>query len=398
MILTDFARFLNPALTYVKNHGQNQIRPGSFVQNFNPVDFFNSSMPSVPLKPLKIGNVDIGFPIVQAALSGYSDWPMRVIARRLGAPYTICEVMLDEFLVNLKERKRTSHFLHISDEEHPVGGQLMGAEPEQFALGAMKLVAAGFDVIDINFGCPVKKVLGRCRGGFHLSQPEVALEIIRRTRESVPDEIPVTVKMRRGIDDTDESRDHFFEILDGAFAIGVDAITVHGRTVKQRYVGPSKWEFLTELKRHVGDKVILGSGDLFTAQDCLDMIQETGVDGVTVARGAIGNPWIFNQARALADGQPLPDPPSLFEQREIMREHYVLAESLYGEQRVGQLMRKFGIKYSILHPQHAEVRAGFVRIKNRREWEAALEKFYGEDLPGVHPNGRLHKAQGSCAS
>ncbi len=355
-------------------------------------------MPSVPLKPLKIGNVDIGFPIVQAALSGYSDWPMRVIARRLGAPYTICEVMLDEFLVNLKERKRTSHFLHISDEEHPVGGQLMGAEPEQFALGAMKLVAAGFDVIDINFGCPVKKVLGRCRGGFHLSQPEVALEIIRRTRESVPDEIPVTVKMRRGIDDTDESRDHFFEILDGAFAIGVDAITVHGRTVKQRYVGPSKWEFLTELKRHVGDKVILGSGDLFTAQDCLDMIQETGVDGVTVARGAIGNPWIFNQARALADGQPLPDPPSLFEQREIMREHYVLAESLYGEQRVGQLMRKFGIKYSILHPQHAEVRAGFVRIKNRREWEAALEKFYGEDLPGVHPNGRMHKAQGSCAS
>lgn len=355
-------------------------------------------MQSTKLKPLKIGDVEIGFPVVQAALSGYSDWPMRVIARRLGAPYTICEVMLDEFLVNLKERKRTSHFLHISDEEHPVGGQLMGAEPEQFALGALKLVEAGFDVIDINFGCPVKKVLGRCRGGFHLGQPEVALEIIRQTRENVPAEIPVTVKMRRGIDDTIESCDKFFEILDGAFDIGVAAITVHGRTVTQRYVGPSKWEFLKSLKQHVGDKVILGSGDLFTAQDCLDMIEETGVDGVTVARGSIGNPWIFSQARALAEGRPLPDPPSLLEQREVMREHYVLAESLYGESRVGPLMRKFGIKYSILHPDHEAVRALFVRIRTRSEWESVLDKFYSQDIPGCHPDGRMHKAQGSCAS
>ena len=348
------------------------------------------------LKPLKIGNVEIGFPIVQAALSGYSDWPMRVIARRLGAPYTICEVMLDEFLVNLKERKRTSHFLHISDEEHPVGGQLMGAIPEQFAKGAVKLCQAGFDIIDINFGCPVKKVLGRCRGGFHLSQPDVALDIVKRTRDAVPDEIPVTVKMRRGIDDTQESRDHFFEILDGAFAIGVAAITVHGRTVKQRYVGPSRWEFLAEVKQHIGDKLLLGSGDLFTAQDCLDMIEQTGVDGVTVARGAIGNPWIFGQVAALAAGEPLPDPPSLLEQREIILEHYCLAESLYGEKRVGQLMRKFGIKYSILHPQHDEVRAAFVKVKHREQWEAVLAQFYCEDLPGVHPNGRMHKAQGSC--
>ena len=125
------------------------------------------------LKNLSIGNVDVGFPVVQAALSGYSDSPMRTLARRLGASYSVCEVMLDQFLVAVKQRKKTRHFLHIRDEEHPVGGQLMGAEPEQFAAGAMKLVEAGFDVIDINFGCPVKKVLGRCRGGFHLSQPEV---------------------------------------------------------------------------------------------------------------------------------------------------------------------------------------------------------------------------------
>ncbi len=348
------------------------------------------------LRPLQLGSVHIGFPVVQAALSGYSDWPMRVIARRLGAPYTLCEVMLDQFLVQLKPRKRTSHFLHLSDEEHPVGGQLMGAEPEQFAAGAEKLVQAGFDVIDINFGCPVKKVLGRCRGGFHLGQPEVALEIIEKTRDKVPPDVPVTVKMRRGIDDSEESRDHFFQILDGAFERGVAAVTVHGRTVQQRYVGPSRWEFLREVKRHVGDGVILGSGDLFSPQDCLDMIEQTGVNGVTVARGAIGNPWIFAQTRQLAQGRPLPDPPSLFQQREIIGEHFRLAEQLYGSERVGPIMRKFGIKYSILHPQHEQVRRDFAKARNLDDWNQALTTWYAEDLPGQHPDGRMHKAQGSC--
>ncbi len=348
------------------------------------------------LRPLQLGSVHIGFPVVQAALSGYSDWPMRVIARRLGAPYTLCEVMLDQFLVQLKPRKRTSHFLHLSDEEHPVGGQLMGAEPEQFAAGAEKLVQAGFDVIDINFGCPVKKVLGRCRGGFHLGQPEVALEIIEKTRDKVPPDVPVTVKMRRGIDDSEESRDHFFQILDGAFERGVAAVTVHGRTVQQRYVGPSRWEFLREVKRHVGDGVILGSGDLFSPQDCLDMIEQTGVNGVTVARGAIGNPWIFAQTRHLAQGRPLPDPPSLFQQREIIGEHFRLAEQLYGSERVGPIMRKFGIKYSILHPQHEQVRRDFAKARNLDDWNQALTTWYAEDLPGQYPDGRMHKAQGSC--
>ena len=350
------------------------------------------------LNDLHIGPVEIGFPVVQAALSGYSDWPMRVIAKRHGASYAICEVMLDQFLVALKNRRRTGHFLHISDEEHPVGGQLMGAEPEQFAAGALKLVEAGFDVIDINFGCPVKKVLGRCRGGFHLGQPNVALEIIRRTRANVPDNIPVTVKMRRGIDDTQESQDKFFAILEGAFNIGVAAITVHGRTVEQRYVGPSRWEFLAEVKRFAGDNVVLGSGDLFRAQDCLDMISRTGVDGVTVARGAIGNPWIFDQARALASGNSLPAPPSLHEQREVIREHYRLAEQLYDSKRCGLTMRKFGIKYSVMHPEHREVREHFAKVRCREDWDTVLDQFYAEDTPGVHPDPAIHRSQaeGGC--
>ncbi len=327
------------------------------------------------LQPLIIGPIQLDFPIVQAALSGYSDWPMRVIARRLGAPYTICEVMLDQFVNTVKNRHKTRRYLKISDEEHPVGGQLMGADATQFGPAAQRLAEAGFDVIDINFGCPVKKVLGRCRGGFHLSQPETALEIVSRVREAVPENIPVTVKMRRGIDDSSESRDKFFEIFDGAYDRGVAAITVHGRTVVQRYDGPSNWDFLRKVKQHAGDRVVLGSGDLFTAEDCLNMIATTGVDGVTVARGAIGNPWIFAQARALAAGES-PEAPTFFEQHAILAEHFRLALEVYEPKQCCMQMRKFGIKYSQGHPQHEFVRDAFIKIRTPSEWQAVLDEWY----------------------
>src|SRR6476660_6379340 len=204
--------------------------------------------------PLRIGNLEIGFPVVQAALSGYSDAAMRVIARRLGAPYTLCEVLLDQFVNTAGRSKKNNRRLQVTDEEHPVGGQLMGANPADFAPAALRLVQSGFDVIDINFGCPVKKVLGRCRGGYLLGQVDTALEIVSRVREAVPPPVPVTVKMRRGLDDTQESREKFFTIFDGAFERGDAAITVHGRTVEQGYVGPSSWDFLREVKRHAGDR------------------------------------------------------------------------------------------------------------------------------------------------
>lgn len=346
---------------------------------------------------LSLGNVRIGFPVVQAALSGYSDLPMRVIARRHSASYTICEVMLDQFLLSLTKREKTRHFLDIADEEHPVGGQLMGAEPEQFSAGALKLVEAGFDVIDVNFGCPVKKVLGRCRGGFHLSQPAVAIEILRRTRDVVPDHIPVTVKMRRGMDDTPESREQFFEILDGAIDAGLAGVTVHGRTVMQRYIGPSRWAFLKEVKQHVGDRLkILGSGDLFAAVDGLEMIRQTGIDGVTIARGAIGNPWIFQQSRALANGEPLPAPPTIAEQAAVMREHFALCEETYTVERAPLLMRKFCIKYSQSHPDYREVRMAFTRLRTREDFEAALEQHYSADGPGQYVPRELHGSQEEC--
>lgn len=334
---------------------------------------------------LQIGSIKLELPVIQAALSGYSDWPMRATARWLGAPYTIAEVMVDSFVTTLKDRKRTKHFLMVEDADHPVAAQLMGADPADFPEAARRMYAAGFDVIDINFGCPVKKVLGRCRGGFHLGQPEVALEIVRRVRDALPETIPVTLKMRRGVDDSNRSQDQFYEILEGAFAGGVAAVTIHGRTVMQRYLGPSNWAFLKEVKQAYQDRTILGSGDLFSATDCVRMLQETGVDGVSAARGAIGNPWIFAQARALLSGHPLPDAPSVFEQREVLKQHFSFAQSAYGPKRVARQMRKFGMRYAEWHPRHAEVKAAFIACSDVESWNQVLSRWYSLDHPGTYP-------------
>ena len=327
---------------------------------------------------LRIGPLQLDIPFVQAALSGYSDLAMRRTARRHGAPYTLNEVMLDRFI--LQPGKKRRGLLKVSPDDHPVGGQLMGSDPDVFGPAAFELAQAGYDVIDINFGCPVKKVLGRCRGGFLLSQPDVALDIIHRVYDAVGATHPVTVKMRRGMDDERESRRHFFEILDGAFDLGVAAVTVHGRTVRQRYVGPSQWQFLTEVKRHVGEKVILGSGDLFSAQACMEMIQRTGVDGVTIARGCIGNPWIFEECRALWRGEELPPPPSIQRQRDAIANHWSDTVELYGHKQAGRVMRKFGIKYAEHHPCTSDVRAAFIAVKNSSEFEDALDQWYDPAL------------------
>lgn len=325
---------------------------------------------------LRIGPYEFDLPVVQAALSGYSDSPMRRLARRFDCPYAIHEVVLDKLVVQPGKLQRKILTVHADD--HPVGGQLMGAEPRDFATAATMMAAGGFDVIDINFGCPVRKVLGRCRGGYLLSDPDTACEIIARVRAAVPPETPVTLKMRRGLDDSSESERSFFRIFDFAVEQGLAAVTVHGRTVEQKYVGPSRWAFLARLKRYCGDFTLLGSGDLFTAGDIVRMLGETGVDGVTVARGCIGNPWIFREARALLSGQPLPEPPGVPEQGRVIRAHFELSEQEHGEAVAAKLMRKFGIRYSALHPFPTEVRDAFVRVKSRAGWLAVLDEWYDE--------------------
>ncbi len=326
---------------------------------------------------LKIGSIQLDAPFVQAALSGYSDAAMRLLAREYGCPYTINEVVLDK-LVSVGG-KRMRRMLAIPENDHPVGGQLMGSEPGQFAEAAAMMVETGYDVVDLNFGCPVRKVLGRCRGGFLLSVPDQAREIIRGVIDAVGGRVPVTVKMRRGMDDSAESERNFYSVLDAAFELGASAVTVHGRTVQQRYVGPSNWSFLAAVKRFVGDRTILGSGDLFSAEDCARMLDETGVDGCSIARGAIGNPFIFQELRAFLAGEPLPPPPSILEQRRVLERHYALMSELHGEPLAGPLLRKFGVRYSELHPCSRDAKMAFLAVKTPGDWRAMLDRWYGDE-------------------
>jgi nifR3 family TIM-barrel protein len=324
--------------------------------------------------PLQIGSVTIGLPAVQAALSGYSDLPMRTVAREHGAPYALHEVVLDALV--LQKGKLRKRILSVPEHDHPVGGQLMGSEPATFAAAARELVKAGFDVVDVNFGCPVSKVLGRCRGGYLLQNPADALAIVDAVVQSVAGDAPVTVKMRRGYDDTDDSESAFFAILQGAFGCGIAAATVHGRTVVQKYDGPSRWSFLAKVKRELGDRTVLGSGDLFSAFDVVRMLRETGVDGVTVARGCIGNPFVFEQVRELLAGRT-PMSPSLARQRAALLRHFELARACHGEVRAVPSVRMHAIKYAQYHPQPVWARDLFVAARNAAELDAAIGEVYG---------------------
>lgn len=334
-------------------------------------------------RTLHIGDVEVGLPAVQAALSGYSDLAMRAVAREHGATYAINEVVLDSLV--LQKGKLQRRILSVPEYDHPVGGQLMGSQPETFGDAARELVRAGYDVVDINFGCPVNKVLGRRRGGWLLQDTETALAIVDSVVQSVQGDAPVSVKMRRGSDDSPDAEKRFWEILEGGIERGLCAATVHPRTVKQKYIGPSRWEFLAKVKKHVGDFTLLGSGDLFSAYDALDMIEATGVDGVTVARGCIGNPFVFQQVRDLADGRT-PLRPTCAQQRAAIARHWELAVPFYRDERKAlPPVRMHVIKYAQYHPEPVWAREQLVRVRQPEDLFAKVEEVFADRFDEGRP-------------
>lgn len=331
---------------------------------------------SPTLRELRLGRVAIGMPAVQAALSGYSDLAMRTVAREHGAPYALNEVVLDELV--LKKGKLQRRILALPEHDHPVGGQLMGSQPETFGKAARELVSAGYDVVDVNFGCPVNKVLGRRRGGWLLQDPETALAMVDAVLQAVAGDVPVTVKMRRGSDDSPEAEARFWTILEGAIARGVTAATVHPRTVAQKYVGPSRWPFLANVKRRVGAFPILGSGDLFSPFDVLAMLRETGVDGVTVARGCIGNPFVFGQIRDLLAGRPALRPTGAMQRAALLR-HWQLAIPFYGGERQAlPHARMHAIKFGQYHRDPVWARERLVTMRGPEDLPRLVREVFDD--------------------
>jgi nifR3 family TIM-barrel protein len=342
---------------------------------------------------MRIGPIQLSQPFCQAGLAGYSDRAMRLVARRRGCPYAVTEALLDTIMLSGGEGLRRS--IDIDDEDHPIAGQIIGSEPANMAKAATLLADVGYDVIDLNFACPVKKIKNKARGGHMLRDVPRAIAILQAVRDALPPHVPTTISLRRGFDDSSESVDSFHEIAQAAWSHGYAALRVHARTVEQKYLGTSRWEFLRQFKSDHPGKTILGSGDVFTAEDAVRMLRETGVDIVWIARGAIGNPWIFQNAAALLlNAKPRMasaashrlSPPTIHAQRDALTEHFAIAMQIHGEQLAGRRMRKMGIKYARFHPSAVEVKSEFISVRSLRDWNNVLEKWYASDGPGIWPD------------
>jgi tRNA-dihydrouridine synthase B len=334
-----------------------------------------------------IGSIHLATPFCQAGLAGYSDRAMRLVARRRGCAYAVTEALLDTILLQGGLGLKKS--IDINDHDHPVAGQIIGSEPHTMAAAARILYERGYDVIDLNYACPVKKIKNKSRGGHMLRDAERGLAIFRAVRDTLPTAI-ITVSLRRAFDDTDEHRDVLYQLLDNAWQLGFAAARVHGRTVEQKYLGRADWSSLKKLKQHYSDKVIIGSGDVFTAEDAVRMKIDTGVDIVWIARGAIGNPWIFQDAATLLPTASETHktsiaPPTIFAQRQALEEHFAESYLIHGEQVAGRRMRKMAIKYARFHPQSHDVKRDFVNLTSLTDWQRTIEKWYSVDAPGANP-------------
>ncbi|MAX23754.1 MAG: tRNA-dihydrouridine synthase [Phycisphaeraceae bacterium] len=328
----------------------------------------------------QIGKLTIDAPFFQAGLAGYSDTAMRLVARKHGCPLCVTEALLDQFLINGGKALVQAE---IDPDDHPIVGQLMGSNPEDIAKGCKILVKLGYDIVDINLACPVKKIRKKARGGHLLSEPDTAIDILKAVKQAVGDDVPLTVKLRRGTDDSAVATSNFHKLFQAVIDQGFAGAVVHGRSVTQKYIGPSRWSFLKSLVDEYGQTPnfnIGGSGDIWDAHDIFRMIAHTGVRLVSVARGCIGNPWIFQQARLLMDN-PDADPtslaPTIDQQRQVLLEHFELSQRIHGERMASLMMRKFGIKFSVHHPAPMDVKDAFIKVKCLDDWHGVLEAHYG---------------------
>jgi nifR3 family TIM-barrel protein len=265
------------------------------------------------IKPLKIGNVTIEFPVILAPMAGYTDPVMRMLCRRYGCGLTYTEVVNAEGIV--RGQKPTMHILETAPGESPVVAHIYGVNPETMAKAAAIIEKLGrFQLIDINCGCPVRKIVAKGAGAALMKNPEKIFAIVKAVKGACT--LPVTVKTRIGFS---PNRMNIMEIGHGVEEAGGDAIAIHVRFASQRHIGKADWETLTKIKSELKIPVI-GNGGVDVAADAPRMFAETGVDGVMIGRAAVGNPWIFSEIRALMTGESY-TPHSAIEHRAVIQEH-----------------------------------------------------------------------------
>lgn len=238
---------------------------------------------------MRIGNIELDSPVVLAPMAGISDLPYRVICRKFGCGLTVSEMVSAKGL--LYKNEKTFAMLQIGEAERPTAIQLFGSVPEELAEAAKIVEARGADIVDFNMGCPVPKVVNNGEGSAMMKNVKLAAEVVNAMVKAVKK--PVTVKIRKGFAAGDANAPEFAKAMEEA---GAAAIAVHGRTREQYYSGKADWDIIAAVKQNVSIPVI-GNGDIFTPQDAERMLKYTGCDGIMVARGAQGNPWIFSSIK-----------------------------------------------------------------------------------------------------
>jgi len=318
------------------------------------------------LKPLIIGSLSLPNNLLLAPMAGVTNLPLRLLCREQGASLCFTEMVSVNGLV--RDGKKTAALMRSIASDRPLGVQLFGDSPELLAEGARRAADYG-DLIDINMGCPVKKVVGTGAGSALLREPTKVAAIIRAVRRATT--LPFTVKIRSG---WACGEDNFLEIGRIAAAEGCDAITLHPRSRAQMFDGTAAWEKIGELKAAVPIPVI-ASGDLFTAADVASVLLQSGCDGAMIARGALGNPWIFNQSRQLLTGEE-PAQPTLADRLAVAERHFALFSADAGERVAVQEMRKHFCWYAKGIAGAAQFRAQVNQIPDGQEMLAVVRGFF----------------------